>query len=148
MFTLTPGPLQAHFHHTGFVVASIDACLDQFMRSVGAAWHTDVILDPIQRVKVVFLVPEGPGEPRIELVEPVGEKSPVWRFLERGGGLHHICYEVSDVPQQLAHMLTVGATVIRRPRPALALGNRQIAWVTTAEKLLIEYLQMAESGVG
>jgi methylmalonyl-CoA/ethylmalonyl-CoA epimerase len=130
------------------VVASIDACLDHFMRSVGAARHTDIVLDSIQRVKVVFLLPERPDEPCIELVEPVGEKSPVLRFLEQGGGLHHVCYEVADITRQLAHMLTVGATVIRRPRPALAFDNRQIAWVVTAEKLLIEYLEMAHGGAG
>jgi methylmalonyl-CoA/ethylmalonyl-CoA epimerase len=114
------------------------------MRSIGAVRHTDIILDPIQRVKVVFLVPGRPGEPRIELVEPVGEKSPALRFLEQGGGLHHICYEVADVVKQLEHMLTVGATLIRRPRPALAFGNRRIAWVVTAEKLLVEYLEIAQ----
>ena len=143
-----PGIQETHFHHAGFVVASIEACLEHFMLSVGAARHTEIIWDTIQRVKVVFLLPERPGEPCIELVEPVGEKSPVLRFLQQGGGLHHICYEVADIAGQLEHMLTVGATLIRRPRPALAFGNRQIAWVLTAEKLLIEYLEMADGGAG
>lgn len=143
---MTPVPPEVRFHHIGFVVASIDERLEQFMRSIGSARHTDVILDPIQRVKVVFLVPERPGEVRIELVEPVGEKSPVLRFLEQGGGLHHICYEVADVAEQLAHMQSLGATVVRRSRPALAFGNRQIAWVITEEKLLIEYLEMPQGG--
>ena len=69
------GSLQLRFHHVGIVVASIDDCLAQFMRSIGAARHTEIVLDPIQRVKVVFLVPEAAGEAQIELVEPV-ERSP------------------------------------------------------------------------
>ena len=138
---MTPGLSEARFNHVGFVVASIDACLAQFMRSVGAVRHTEIVLDPIQRVKVVFLLPERPGEPQIELVEPVGVKSTVRRFLDQGGGLHHVCYEVADVEKQLAHVLIGGATLIRRPRPAAAFGNRQIAWVVTGEKLLIEYLE-------
>jgi len=142
------GLQETHFHHAGFVVASIDACLGQFMRSVGAARHTEITLDSIQRVKVVFLLPERPGEPCIELVEPVGEKSPVLRFLEQGGGLHHVCYEIADIARQLEHMMTFGATLIRQPRPAMAFGNRQIAWVVTAEKLLIEYLELAPGGAG
>jgi len=112
------------------------------MSSVGATLHTPVVLDPTQRVKVAFLVPEQPGAPQMELVEPVGEKSPVRRFLERGGGLHHVCYEVADIGAQLEYMQLEGATVIRRPRPAAAFGNRPIAWVLTRDKLLIEYLEM------
>ena len=39
------------------------------------------------------------GETKIELLEPLGENSPIAKFLERNsdGGIHHICYEVDDV---------------------------------------------------
>ena len=50
--------------------------------------------------------------------------------------------------KRLEFMLQAGATVIRRPRPALAFGNRRIAWVITAEKLLVEYLETAGGDVG
>jgi methylmalonyl-CoA/ethylmalonyl-CoA epimerase len=113
------------------------------MASLGASHHTSIVEDPIQRVKVVFLCPAVPGQPQVELVEPVGDKSPVRRFLDCGGGLHHVCYQVDDLAQQLAHMQTLGAALVRRPMPAAAFDNRRIAWVLTPQRLLIEYLERA-----
>jgi len=83
-----------------------------------------------------------PGEPQIELVEPDGEISPVQRFLtERGGGLHHLCYEVGDLARAIVDFRARGALLAKRPKPAVAFGGRPIAWVFTAEKLLVELLQ-------
>ncbi len=113
------------------------------MASTGAARHTAIVEDPVQRVRVVFLLPAAAGQPQLELVEPAGGNSPVLRFLEQGGGLHHVCYEVADIGEQLARMQDAGATLVRRPRPAAAFGNRPIAWVMTREGLLIEYLEAA-----
>lgn len=112
------------------------------MISVGATHHTRIVPDPIQSVKVAFLLPAHPGAPQIELVQPFGERSPVRRFLEAGGGLHHVCYEVPDIEAQLKFIQAQGAVLIRRPRPAVALENRLIAWVITRDKLLIEYLEI------
>jgi len=78
----------------GFVVADIEVSMPAFVRSLNAFWNGQIWEDPQQKVKVAFLV-TAPGEAQIELVAPVGASSPVYRFLEqRGGGLHHVCYEV------------------------------------------------------
>ncbi len=77
----------------------------------------------------------------MELVEPAGEQSPVRAFLENGGGLHHICYEVADCEKALAAMRQRGAMIVRRTKPAVAFGGRGIAWLLTAEKLLVELLE-------
>ena len=87
-----------------------------------------------------------PGDPSIELVEPADQKGPVHRFLERGGGLHHVCYEVQDLTGELAAAIARGVTVIRRPQPAAAFDGRLIAWVVTKENLLVEYLEAIPAG--
>jgi methylmalonyl-CoA/ethylmalonyl-CoA epimerase len=137
-----------NFHHVGFVVASIAATVEGFVRSLGAQWDGCVYEDPNQKVKVTFLVTR-PGDPQIELVEPVGEGSPVLHFLrEKGGGLHHVCYEVEDLERGMAEMKSHGAMIARRPKPAVAFQGRRIAWMLTAEKLLVELLEMeARSGL-
>lgn len=101
--------------------------------------------DPIQQVRVTFLSTGADGT-LVELVEPAGEKSPVSSFLARGGGLHHLCYEVADLDTHLAHMRTLRSTVVRKPQPAVAFGGRRIAWVYTAEKLLVEFLERPQQG--
>jgi len=100
--------LPLNFHHGGFVVPDIAATVDGFVRSLGAQWDECVYEDPHQKVKVTFLTTR-PGDPRIELVEPAGEDSPVLRFLrEKGTGLHHVCCEVEDLERGMAEMKTRG----------------------------------------
>jgi methylmalonyl-CoA/ethylmalonyl-CoA epimerase len=77
----------------------------------------------------------------IELVEPAGPESPVSRILKRGGGLHHLCYEVENLESHLEFCRSVGMTIMRKPVPAVAFGGRRIAWVLAKRRLLIEYLE-------
>lgn len=127
-------------HHVGFVVGNIEQAMPGFLRSLAACWDEQVFHDPLQKVKVAFLTTRA-EDPQIELVEPAGEDSPVLRFLEQGGGLHHVCYEVADLEQELVEFRSRGAVIAKRPKPAVAFGGRRIAWVITAEKLLVELLE-------
>ena len=128
-------------HHVGFVVSDIDAGMAGFTRSLGAEWDGHVYDDPHQKVKVAFLVTRS-GDAKIELVQPAADDSPVTRFLrEKGGGLHHVCYEVPDLECALAEMKSGGALIARRPKPAVAFQGRRIAWIVTPEKLLVELLE-------
>jgi len=128
-------------HHIGFVIANISEEAQTFASSLGATWGESVFRDPLQKATVTFLRAANPGDALIELIEPTGEESPVLQFLRKGGGLHHLCYEVRDMSAQLDYIRGVGGVVVRRPRPAVAFGDRLIAWVVTRHKLLIEYLQ-------
>jgi len=128
-------------HHVGFVVADIALAAPAFSRSLSAQWDGCVYEDPHQKVRVTFLSSRA-CDARIELVEPVGEDSPVWRFLkEKGGGLHHVCYEVADLEAGMLEMKSRGALIARRPRSAIAFRGRRIAWMLTSEKLLVELLE-------
>ncbi len=127
-------------HHIGFVVADIQAGMEGFCRSMGASWDGKVFEDPLQRVRVAFLTVHA-EDALIELVEPAGESSPVAKFLQKGGGMHHLCYEVLDLEKSLASFKTKGALLVNRPKPAVAFEHRRIAWVLTAERLLVELLE-------
>ena len=132
------------FHHVGFVVADISTAMDGFVRSFASVWDGRVFEDPYQKVKVAFLTVR-PADPLIELVQPAGPDSPVQRFLaERGGGLHHVCYEVDDLEKHMAEMKSHGCLIIRHPKPAVAFNGRRIAWIRTPETLLVELLEKGE----
>ncbi len=134
-------PPPQRLHHVGFVVADIAAGMEGFVRSLAGTWDGQIFEDPHQRVKVAFLTIRA-GDPLIELVEPVGDDSPVRRFLsERGGGLHHFCYEVDNLEEQMAEMKSRACLVIRQPKPAVAFAGRRIAWLRTPEALLVELLE-------
>src|ERR1700735_671062 len=127
-------------HHIGFVVGSIEKTVDRFARSISAQWDGQIIADPLQGVRITFLRSvASPSESLIELVEPAGAKSPVENFLKRGGGLHHLCYEVDSLTAQLQLSRSLGGLVVRQPMPAVAFGGRHIAWGYTAGQLPTAY---------
>jgi len=132
---------QLRLHHVGFVVASITESAPSFALDLGATWNENIVLDPIQKVRVTFLQGRCSTDPLIELVEPGDPNSPVTRFLEKGGGLHHLCYEVEDLESHLRFCKSVGTLIIRAPVPAVAFGGRRIAWGITKKKLLLEFLE-------
>lgn len=128
-------------HHVGYVVGNIDSAVQGFLKSLSATWDGVVFEDPIQKVKVTFLS-TGPSDTQIELVEPSAPDAPVRKFLnDTGGGLHHVCYEIGDLDRELSGTRARGGLIARRPAPAVAFGGRRIAWILTAEKLLVELLE-------
>src|SRR3546814_1535950 len=70
---------------------------------------------PPQGVRVCFV--DTPNS-QIELIEPLGENSPIVKFLEKNpaGGQHHVCFEVPDIHAAKAEMEAKGATVLGAPR--------------------------------
>lgn len=107
-------------HHVGFVVGSILDEIEGFTASVGATWDGEIFDDPLQQVRVTFLQPAATAEAAIELIEPTVDSSPVSRFLARGGGLHHLCYEVDDLEEELKQARNRGGLVVKQPLPAVA----------------------------
>lgn len=132
---------EARLHHVGFAILSIENEISAFRSSILASWDGKIFHDPLQKVRVTFLQTPRPTDALIELVEPAADDSPVGQFLKRGGGLHHLCYEVPDLDAHLEKMRAGGGVVVKPPLPAIAFENRRIAWVVTRQKLLLEFLE-------
>ena len=80
-------------NHVAIVVPDIEAASTLYRDTLGANVSSPVPL-PDHGVTTVFV---DLANTRIELLHPLGEDSPIARFLERhpSGGVHHLCYEVS-----------------------------------------------------
>jgi methylmalonyl-CoA/ethylmalonyl-CoA epimerase len=140
----TLGPLlsgNCTLHHIGFVVASISEVAEEFAASVSAQWDGRVTHDPLQRVRVAFFCPVDARNPIFELVEPADQVSPVRKFLKRGGGFHHVCYEIDDLNSGLRAARETGLVTVSDPAPAVAFSGRRIAWVCSKSRLLVELLE-------
>jgi methylmalonyl-CoA/ethylmalonyl-CoA epimerase len=131
----------ARLHHIGYVVQKIEDIIEGFACSLDASWDRKIFHDPIQQVHVAFLSSHVPGAPMLELVAPQGDASPVTHFLSKGGGLHHLCYEVDDLTAALNQAKAAGGIIVGKPVPAVAFGGRRIAWFYTKYNLLLEYLE-------
>lgn len=132
---------ESRLHHIGFVVREIKTEIAGFVKSVEGSWDSQIFHDPLQKVRVTFLRGASPTDALIELIEPAADDSPVTKFLQKGGGLHHLCYEVADLDAHLAKVRSLGAVVVKPALPAVAFDNRRIGWVFTKQKLLIEFLE-------
>jgi len=134
---------EQRLHHVGFVVPRVEAVFEGWRRTLQAVSVSDIFHDPLQGARVVFLHLPPDGTSSVELVEPADEGSDLGPFIRKGGGLHHLCFEVDDLDAQLRQMRQAHAVLVRSPQPAIAFEGRRIAWMFTREKLLVEYLERA-----
>ena len=79
-------------NHVAIAVVSVDDAANQYRNILGAKISKPLDL-PSHGVKTIFVELENT---KIELLEPIGENSPIKKFLLKNpsGGMHHICYEV------------------------------------------------------
>ena len=112
-------------HHLGVAVEDLDAALATYERLFGAeVEHTATVGDQGVRAASVRI-----GTGRVELLEPLGEDTPVGRFLaKRGPGMHHVAYEVSDLGATLAELARAGADLIDE-QPRAGLFGLEVAFV-------------------
>ncbi|MGI9167203.1 MAG: methylmalonyl-CoA epimerase [Pyrinomonadaceae bacterium] len=83
------------------------------------------------------------GETHIELLEPLGQDSPVGKFLEkRGPGLHHIAVRVNDIRGTLAQLKKTGARLIDET-PRVGAGGCLVAFIhpSSVNGVLLELVQ-------
>jgi methylmalonyl-CoA epimerase len=129
-------------NHLGIATKGIDEALKFWGDALGLKnVHTEIVED--QKVKVAML---SIGESRIELLEPIGDDSPISKFLEkRGGGIHHIAVEVDDIEAALTQLKSKGMRLIDET-PRIGAEGCLVAFVhpSSANGVLLELVQTSE----
>lgn len=124
------------FHHVGVAVRSIDQALATYVGLFGFAQIGEPVEVPPEKVRVCF-VRAAPGL-MIELVEGLGDDSPVHALVEqRGGGAYHLCYLVDDLDQALRALKRRKCFPFRRFEVD-APGLRRFAFLLTPDRELFE----------
>lgn len=97
-------------NHVALAVPDLEAAAALYRQTLGARLSEPQAL-PEHGVKIVFV--DLPNT-RIELLEPLGENSPIAAFLERRpeGGMHHLCYEVDDLAAAIRRLKLEGARIL------------------------------------
>ena len=126
-------------NHLGIATKGIDEALEFWADALGLEnIHTETVED--QKVRVAILPI---GESRIELLEPISDDSPISKFLEkRGGGIHHIAVEVSDIEASLKQLKEKGMRLIDE-QPRIGAEGCLVAFVhpSSANGVLLELVQ-------
>ena len=117
--------MEMKVEHIGIATRSIEEALGFWRDALGLeVRHTETVEE--QGVRVAMLPV---GEPRIELLEPTGDSSPIAKFLEkRGPGIHHVAVRVADIRASLAQLKAAGARLIDE-EPRTGAGGCLVAFV-------------------
>ena len=102
-------------NHVGVATPSIAASVAMYREMLGAMVTREPFDMPTHGVRICFI--DTPNS-QIELLEPLGENSPIQNFLAKnpGGGQHHLCFEVPEINEAYAYFTGKAARVLGEPR--------------------------------
>jgi len=114
-------------NHVAIAVPDLAAASQTYEGALGASVSAPQAL-PEHGVTVVFI--ELPNT-KIELLEPLGDGSPIAKFLESNpsGGMHHICYEVDDIQAAGQKMIASGVRVLGDGTPKIGAHGKPVLFL-------------------
>ena len=114
-------------NHVAIAVPDLDEAAARYRDTLGATVSERQAL-PEHGVTVVFVVLDNT---KVELLEPLGEDSPIASFLEKNpaGGMHHLCYEVADIAAARDRLLDNGARVLGDGEPRIGAHGKPVLFL-------------------
>jgi methylmalonyl-CoA/ethylmalonyl-CoA epimerase len=114
-------------NHVAIAVADLAKASALYREVLGATVSAPVAM-PEHGVTTVFV--ELPNA-KIELLHPLGEGSPIAKFLERNpdGGIHHLCYEVEDIRAARDRLKAAGLRVLGDGEPRMGAHGKPVLFL-------------------
>ncbi|ADZ70510.1 methylmalonyl-CoA epimerase [Polymorphum gilvum] len=114
-------------NHVAIAVSDIDAATAVYRDTLGAE-VSGKVEQPDHGVTTVFITLPNT---KIELLEPLGDTSPIAKFLERNpsGGIHHVCYEVDDIRAARDQLMARGARVLGDGEPKIGAHGKPVLFL-------------------
>ncbi len=117
--------MYSRIDHIGIAVRSLHESLRVYGEAMGL--KVERIEEVPEQRTCVAMLPV--GESRVELLEAMGEDSPVAKFLcKRGEGMHHLCFRVEDIRQEISRLRAAGVRMIDET-PRRGAGGCLVAFV-------------------
>lgn len=116
-----------NLNHVAIVVPDLEAAAATYRNALGANVSEPLDL-PEHGVTTIFV---NLPNTKIELLHPIGEDSPIAKFLEKNpaGGMHHVCYEVEDIIQARDHLQAEGARVLGDGEPKTGAHGKPVLFL-------------------
>jgi len=114
-------------NHVAIAVPALGPAAAVYRHALGAQ-VSEPVPQPDHGVTVVFVTLPNT---KIELLEPLGDKSPIAAFLERNpsGGMHHVCYEVDDILAARDQLKAAGARVLGDGEPRIGAHGKPVLFL-------------------
>src|SRR5271157_293384 len=113
--------------HVAIAVLDLDKAARTYRETLGARVTAPAAV-PDHGVTVVFV--ELPNT-KVELLHPLGDKSPIAKFLEKNpdGGMHHMCFEVQDIIAARDKLKAEGARVLGDGEPKIGAHGKPVLFL-------------------
>jgi methylmalonyl-CoA/ethylmalonyl-CoA epimerase len=114
-------------NHVAIAVKDLAAATAVYRNALGASM-TEPTPQPEHGVTVVFV---NLPNTKIEFLEPLGDNSPIAKFLEKNGdgGIHHICYEVDDIIAARDQLKAQGARILGDGNPKIGAHGKPVLFL-------------------
>jgi methylmalonyl-CoA/ethylmalonyl-CoA epimerase len=114
-------------NHVAIAVTDIAKAADVYRRTLGAK-VSPAVTQPEHGVTTVFITLPNT---KIELIEPLGDASPITKFLQRNpeGAIHHVCYEVADIRAARDKLKAYGARVLGDGEPRQGAHGKSVLFL-------------------
>ena len=114
-------------NHVAIAVRDMDSAVEVYRTTLGGT-TSEKVAQPAHGVSTVFVTLPNT---KIELLEPLGDNSPIAKFLERNpdGGIHHICYEVEDIIAERDSLAAQGARVLGDGEPKIGAHGKPVLFL-------------------
>ncbi len=114
-------------NHVAIAVHDLAKAADVYRRVLGAE-VSEPAAQPAHGVTTVFITLPNT---KVELIAPLGDESPIARFLDRypDGGIHHVCYEVDDVRAARDKLKADGARVLGDGEPKMGAHGKPVLFL-------------------
>jgi methylmalonyl-CoA/ethylmalonyl-CoA epimerase len=114
-------------NHVAIAVHDIAKAAEVYRKTLGAEVSAAVPQQAHGVTTVFITLPNT----KIELLEPLGEGSPIAKFLERNtdGGIHHLCYEVDDIIAARDRLKAAGARVLGDGEPKIGAHGKPVLFL-------------------
>jgi len=114
-------------NHVAIAVSDLAQAMKTYRETLGAE-VSDPVPQPDHGVTTVFITLPNT---KIELIAPLGESSPIAKFLARNpdGGIHHVCYEVSDIIAARDRLREGGARVLGDGEPKIGAHGKPVLFL-------------------
>ncbi|MBN1414614.1 MAG: VOC family protein [Bacteroidales bacterium] len=124
--------------HICFAVKDLTEGIHYWTSIFGYRQMTNLIENSRQQVIVVFLKKD--NSLTIKLIQPTGQNSSLQKFIEQGGGFHHICFKCDDMTQKIDELKQKGVRLLVPPQPGEAFENHDIAFFWGKNKMNFELI--------
>lgn len=114
-------------NHVAIAVPVLAKAREVYRTMLGAK-VSEAVPQPDHGVTVVFVEL---GNTKIELLEPLGDDSPIGGYLKRNpdGGIHHLCYEVADIAQAAEQLRNAGARILGDGTPKIGAHGKPVLFL-------------------